>query len=182
MQRSYSVRFPPLAAVLTALAFVAGCGGKTATGVGDSNVVSGNGRSEGGGVSDPDDPFGACVLTSASGGRWPLVCSNGRPCTGNSQGACSPQGCEQVAHVTCDNDCNVDSDCPIPSTGSSRPQCRSDYHFCRLPCSVDTDCPSGSTCQDGTQWLARDSNGESLGLPHMCMQTMSFVAGQDGGL
>jgi hypothetical protein len=116
------------------------------------------------------DPFGACVPSDE---LFPYTCSNGiAPCTGQGVWSpCGPEGCG-VFHVVCDNTCQVDADCPVPLTGTSRPSCEATYHFCRLPCETDADCPSGHTCQDGTLWLARGADGESLGLRRMCMQTL----------
>jgi hypothetical protein len=136
------------------------------------------------GDADPSDPFGSCVIGNSGAAFFPLVCSHaGAACTGGDEGStCNAGSCTaHVFHVMCDNPCVVDADCPVPLTGSARGSCHPDFHFCRLPCSGDSDCPTGSTCQDGTQWLARDSAGNSLGLCGMCMQTLTIQVGGDGG-
>jgi hypothetical protein len=45
---------------------------------------------------------------------------------------------------------------------------------------MDVDCPIGSTCQDG-KWMGVDAAGNPLGLPLICMQTITVTPGLDGG-
>ena len=158
---------------------LAGCEPNPARAIANGNV------SVAGGDADSSDPFGSCVIGPSDSAFFPLVCSHaGAACTGGSEGsACNAAGCTpSVFHVMCDNPCYVDADCPVPLTGTSRGSCNPDFHFCRLPCAADGDCPTGSTCQDGTRWLASDGAGNSLGLPHMCMQTITIQILPDGGL
>jgi len=154
---------------LAVVAALAGCTGRSAL---DDEVVSSNPSAL---QANPADPFGACV--PGGDATFPLQCSHAKvACTGAGVGpGCGPSGCAAgVFHVMCNNPCQVDADCPVPLTGTARASCHPQAHFCRLVCAADADCPDGFTCQDGTMWLARDPAGSSLGLPHMCMQTITI--------
>jgi hypothetical protein len=132
---------------------------------------------------DFSDPFGGCQITTSSPGNdiFPLACSQrGAACTGGGSGSCGPEGCAQVFHAMCDHTCQVDADCPVPSTGDSRPVCQTAFHFCQLPCDDATACPSGYTCQASASWLPQDTNGNPLALPFLCMQTITVTS--DGGI
>ncbi len=158
---------------------LAGCEANPArpiTSVGNHSIVTGD--------ADLSDPFGSCVVGTTDSPFFPLVCSRAAGlCTGAGEGtSCNATGCTpSVFHVMCEHECSVDADCPVPLTGTARPSCNTDFHFCRLDCSGDRDCPTGSTCQDGTKWLASDGAGNSLGLPQMCMQTITIQISADGG-
>jgi hypothetical protein len=179
-------------------AIMVGCGGASKPpNLNDSNLVRDAGGSGSGGGSgtdrtpdadgspDPNDPFGSCIVGTSAPPEWPFICTNGHSlCIGGTDGShCDGGSCEPlVYHVICENRCDADSECPIPSTGTSRPSCQPESHVCQLPCSRDADCPIGSTCQDGRPWMPLDSAGNPLGLPHMCMLTLSVDApGPDGG-
>ena len=160
---------------------LAGCDANPARPIvasGDPSVVTGD--------TDLSDPIWACVVGKSDIGFFPLVCSPASaPCIGGSEGtSCNATGCTpSVFHVMCGRACAVDADCPVPLTGTARPSCSTDFHYCRLPCSADSDCPTGFTCQDGTKWIAiTDSAGNTPGLPQMCMQTITVQVNPDGGL
>jgi hypothetical protein len=138
-----------------------------------------------GSSADLSDPFGGCVPRTG-GETSPLVCSQGRtPCAGGSEGAsCDPPGhCPSLEtfHVMCEHICYVDADCPVPRTGTSRPVCQTDFHFCQLPCDDATTCPVGYTCQNTQLWFGTYSSGKPVALPQLCMQTIPLVRNSDGG-
>lgn len=180
MQPFDSHRFLPGAA-LAVLGLMVGCD------TGRGSLVSSSGAQVDHGQVDLGDPFGACQITRSEPANaiFPLACSQrNAPCTGGSEGAvCGPQGCPpQVFHVMCDHTCQVDADCPVPSTGASRPVCQPDFHFCQLPCDDATACPAGYTCQASEPWLPHDGAGKPLGLPFLCMQTITVPDAGDGGI
>jgi hypothetical protein len=159
---------------LGAFAAAAGCDSSRA-----QAITATGAQVDNGGV-DFSDPFGGCTL---GGDHFPLECSQrGAPCTGGSEGTlCGPGGCSpETFHVMCDHTCQVDADCPIPATGDSRPVCQTEFHFCQLPCGGTTTCPVGYTCQASEPWLPHDGAGNPLGLPMLCMQTITITR-PDGG-
>ena len=169
---------PSLSIVLAMNAFLvagalAGCEPNPArpiTSTGAHSIVTGD--------ADPSDPFGSCVIGDSGNPNFPLVCSDGGVCSGADEGiTCSGNGTSctpDVFHVLCTPKCSVDADCPVPLTGTARLSCNTEFHYCQLDCSGGRDCPTGSTCQDGTRWLAKDIAGNSVGLPQMCMQTITI--------
>ena len=69
-------------------------------------------------------------------------------------GASGPESC------LCTNYCEVDGDCPLPSTGSVVPTCKpfgdvvvnGHTAACSLPCDPSVTCPNGMECQNGECW------------------------------
>jgi hypothetical protein len=60
----------------------------------------------------------------------------------------------------CRKYCQVDTDCPLPATGTATPICvpfgdvveNGHTAACSLPCDAFTTCPSGMECQSGECW------------------------------
>ncbi len=132
----------------TALSLVMpGCTAERASAIDVSESVQ-----EVNGVADENDPWGACVVNDTqTEGIFPGSCSNGGlcdalrgalGCTSWEQGLC-PYG---NFWATCLHECEDNSDCPSPQTGTAQPECGNGR--CQLPCDASTDCPDGFACYD----------------------------------
>jgi hypothetical protein len=103
------------------------------------------------------------ILTGCTSGKDDLSEKSYGPCNGelgscrlaNHIGGLSGDGC------LCTLYCAVDSDCPLPKSGTSVPTCQpyGDYvangHTaqCVLPCDSATQCPDGMSCFGGECWV-----------------------------
>lgn len=98
------------------------------------STTGGSGTSDSGAVSQPayipcNGEPGACTMATRFGGV-------------------SGDGC------LCTYYCQVDKDCPVPTTGTATPVCQPYGDFaanghtadCRLPCDASTVCPNGMSC------------------------------------
>lgn len=101
-------------------------------------------------VADENDPYGACVLDETqTEGVFPGRCSNGGQCDGEADIGCIDDS-ELCAYgnfwMSCQHECEEDSDCPMPETGTSEPRCNN-IGRCQLPCEAEgTVCPNGFMC------------------------------------
>lgn len=113
------------------VACLLGCSAEHVTAVDDSQTLSIDGALE--------DPWGLCDAS------W--TCSvPGVPCVTNVIGGPCDSDCELRVIMSCNHECETDSDCPVPLTGEIAPVCHEGAGVCQLPCGDGAACPDGFAC------------------------------------
>ena len=110
------------------------------------------------GVADPTDPY-TCEMKDgydpdADEPQLSMQCTaTGGACFSNAESRATADGWHAWAYGACEHSCDVDADCPMPTSGTSSPICfrwqDTPAGFpgsCVLPCGGGQACPNGFYC------------------------------------
>lgn len=145
-----------------------GVGGTTGIAPDDFSAVGGSigagGATTSGTPVDVFEAYGFCSDNLRSGCSCPEIVP-----ADSSGPAYAVNGGVDAFDGFCLRPCDVASDCPVPNTGTSKPECRAVtghatcnydpgtdcllFDRCVLPCDNGQTCPDGMTCQDTTKTI-----------------------------